>query len=263
MRYSAISLLFLSLLASPGWCHDTWVQTNTNLVRTGDVVHIDLMLGNHGNQHRDFKLASKVSPESCTLEVVAPGGKRYDLKPDLVDLGYAPKEGFWSARFVPGAAGLYAVAQTMDGVFHGVRGVRSAKTYFVASDLLDKVDADIRGFEKPLGHALELVPAAHPVAPMGPGLPLRVQVLYQGKPHPKARTSFIPRGVTSAEGFDTTYERMTDDSGMAEFTPTEGNYYLVVVHHDEPEQKGEDYNATRYTATLAVFVPQVCPCCGE
>src|SRR6185436_2774462 len=51
-----------AFLAAPAFAHDTWVQTNTNVVRTGDAVHVDLMLGNHGNDHRDFKLASKLAP---------------------------------------------------------------------------------------------------------------------------------------------------------------------------------------------------------
>ena len=58
------TLLTLALLVPPVIvsAHDTWVQTNTPLIRVGDAVHIDLMLGNHGNDHRDFKLASKVDP---------------------------------------------------------------------------------------------------------------------------------------------------------------------------------------------------------
>ncbi len=70
----AVSLL----LASAAWAHDPWVQTNTNVIRPGDQVHVDLMLGNHGNNHRDFKLAGKVDPAAGTLEVVAPDGKRYE-----------------------------------------------------------------------------------------------------------------------------------------------------------------------------------------
>src|SRR4029079_7955343 len=106
--------------------------------------------------------------------VVATDGKSYDLKPDLVDLGYAPKEGFHTAKFAPAKAGLYVAAQSSDSVVnHGrpVRSVRSAKAYFVASDSLDKVPAKLPGFDKPLGHKLELVPEANPVAPMGPGHP--------------------------------------------------------------------------------------------
>ena len=44
-------LLYLVLLlgqASTAKAHDTWVQTNTNVIRVGDSVHVDLMLGNHG-----------------------------------------------------------------------------------------------------------------------------------------------------------------------------------------------------------------------
>ena len=55
--------------------HDLWLQTNTTVVRTGDVVHIDCMLGNHGNDHRDFKLAGKPGIETIkNLEVILPDG---------------------------------------------------------------------------------------------------------------------------------------------------------------------------------------------
>ena len=97
--------------------HDTWVQTNTNIVRVGDAVHVDLMLGNHGNDHRDFKLAGKARRRTAiTLDVVGPDGKKHDLKPALVDLGYAPKEGYWTTKFQPTKPGLYTVAQTSDAV---------------------------------------------------------------------------------------------------------------------------------------------------
>lgn len=256
----------LVALAAPAAAHDTWVQTNTNLIRTGDAVHVDLMLGNHGNDHRDFKLASKPDLDRATLTVTAPDGKAYDLVPKLADLGYAPKEGFHSAKFAAATPGLYVVSHTQDKVVnHGkpVRSVRSAKTYFLVSPSLDRVSRDTSGFHKPLGHALELVPEANPAAPMGPGVPIRVRVLLKGKPLPDARVSFIPRGEALAAGFDKTYDRTTDSAGRASFTPKTGNYYLVVVHHKEPATGKAEYDAVLYAATLTVFVPEVCPCCGE
>jgi hypothetical protein len=78
-----------------------------------------------------------------------------------------------------------------------------------------------------------------------------------------AVVSFIPRGEALAEQFDPRYERRTDADGRAGFTPKEGNYYLVVAHREESGEKGEGYDGTKYSATLTVFVPQVCPCCGE
>lgn len=252
--------------AASAVAHDTWVQTNTNLIRTGDAVHIDLMLGNHGNDHRDFKLASKIDLEGATLAVTDPEGKAFDLKPKLTDLGYAPKEGFHSAKFAAAKPGLYSVAHTADRVVnHGkpVRAIRSAKAYFLVSPSLDNVRKDWGGFDKPLGHALELVPEANPVAPMGPGAAIKVRVLFHGKPLADARVSFIPRGETLAEGFDKTYERSTDSAGRANFVPKTGNYYLIVVHHKEPAAANAEYESIAYSATLTVLVPDVCPCCGE
>jgi uncharacterized GH25 family protein len=250
-----------------GWCaaHDTWLQTNTNVVRTGDVVHVDLLLGNHGNDHRDFKLAGKPDVAGSTLQILAPGGKSFDLADRLVDTGYAPQEGFWTTRFEPAETGLYVVGHLSDKImsYAPVRSVKGAKSCFVVSPTLDKVAAENPGFERPLGHPLELVPLANPVTPMGPGTPIRVRLLYQGKPLPSARVSFIPRGHALAEGFDDEYERTTNDSGEASFTPTFGTYYLVVAHHLQPQERGPNYDHTKYSATLCVYVPQVCSCCSQ
>jgi uncharacterized GH25 family protein len=264
LRYSFIALL---AVLSAGRCaaHDTWLQANTNVVRTGDVVHLDLLLGNHGNDHRDFKLAGKADPSEAPFEIVSPSGKRLDLKERLRDTGYTPQEGYWTTRFVPDEPGCYLVAHQSDKVmtYGPVRSVKGAKTCFVASPTLDKIAPKNPGFDRRLGHALELVPVANPVTPMGPGLPLRVQLLYKGKPLSGARVAFIPRGETLAEGEDSQYERTTDAQGETGFTPTFGNYYLIAAHHEEPAESGPGYERTKYSATLCVYVPQLCPCCTE
>lgn len=243
--------------------HDTWVQTNNNIVRVGDAAYIDLLLGNHGNDHRDFKMAGKPDLEASTLEIVLPGGRRLDVKTGLTDQGYAPNEGYWSTRFVATEPGLYMVSSTSDKVvsYAPVRSIKSAKTCFVASKSLDDVPRDNVGFDRPLGHPLELVPTTHPVTPMGPGVPLGVRLLFRDKPLAGARVSFVPRGTTLAEGFDPKFERTTDEQGEARFTPNDGNYYLVVAHHEQPDERGSNYERTKYSATLVVLVPQHCPCC--
>ena len=244
--------------------HDTWVQTNVHIVRVGDAVHVDLMLGNHGNDHRDFKLAGKPTLDgNATFEVIAPDGRRHDLKTAAVDQGLAPKEGYLTARFQPSAAGLYLVSQTSDKVvdYAPKRSVKSGKTFFVASKSLDKVPESNPGFDRVLGHPLELVPVSNPVTPMGPGTAIQVRLLYKGQPLAGARVSFIPRGVALAEGFDEKYERKTDATGRASFEPKEANYYLVAAHHEDAADKGSGYDSTKYSATMTVFVPALCPCC--
>ncbi len=197
--------------------------------------------------------------------MVTPKGKRIDLRPALVDLGYTPAEGFHSARFITAEPGLYAIAQTRDQLLNfgkPKRVIGSAKTYFVASRSLDKVDADQPGFDRPLGHRLELVPEANPVTSMGPESPIKLRLLMDGKPVKGVKVSFIPRGVTLKEGLDEGYERLTDELGRASFTPKLGTYHLVVAHLERPEERGEGYETTHYSATLTVYVPAVCPCCG-
>ena len=248
--------------ARPAAAHDTWVQVSSNLVRPDDVVHVDLFLGNHGNDHRDFKIAGKLgSLEGCTLAVIAPGNKRTDLVPALVDLGYAPKEGFWSGRFVAAEEGLHCVAHTRDGIRHSSRGLKSAKGYFLVSESLDRLPAATRQFAEPLGHPLELVLESHPVLECGAGKKITVRLLLHGKPLPEHRVSFIPRGTELKPDFDPDYERTTDAEGRCNFTPKEGNLLLVVAHHSVAEEKGEGYDKTSYAATLVLDVPQRCSCC--
>lgn len=254
----------LLITASPCWAHDVWLQVNTNLVRVDDAVTIDLMLGNHGNNHRDFKLAGKANPGAGSLAILAPDGTRYDVNDRLTDIGYAPKEGFWSLRFAGRDEGMYVAAWLSEQVvsYAPKRSVQSAKTCFVVSRSLDRVPETNAGFDKPLGHPLELVPVSNPVTPMGPGQAIRVRLLFQGQPLAGETVSFIPRGETLTEEFDPRYERRTDEAGEASFTPTEGNYYLIVAHR-ETDQRGQGYDFTKYSATLCIYVPQLCPCCSE
>jgi len=264
MNIKLISLASLLLIASAAVAHDTWVQTNVNLVRAGDVVDIDLMLGNHGNAHRDFKIAGKVDPKTVTLDVIAPDGTKSDLKPLLVDRGLSEKEGFWSAAFRATTPGLYTVVQTSDRVvaYAPERSIKSAKTFFVASESLDRPTTKNPGFDRAFGHPLELVPQLNPVTPMGPGERLSFKLLYKGQPLAGETVALIPRGATLEGGFDAKHERKTDANGIATFEVSDANLYLAAAHH-ETDEKGDGYTSTKYGATVSVWVPALCACCGD
>lgn len=251
--------------ASTARAHDSWLETNTNVIRVHDTVRIDAMLGNHGNAHRDFKIAGKLSLDGTKISVIEPGGAATDLKPMLHDAGLAENEGFWTAQYRTPKAGLYCVAQSADAVmsYAPVRAVKSAKTFFLASKSLDHVAMFPPGFNRVLGHPLELVPQTNPIAPMGIGTSLRVRLLWKGKPLKNAVLSFIPRGAQLKTGFDARYERHTDAHGDATFEPASANTYLIVAHLEDATAKGKGYDSTKYSATLTVLVPQICACCGE
>lgn len=255
MRF-AMALCTTLTLCGLTHAHDTWVETNTPFIRVGDVLHVDLKLGNHGNEHRDFKLASKITLAPCRLQIVSSTGVAFDLKERLVDTGYAPKEGYWSARFVPTERGLHVVAHTLDTLHGKIRAIKSGKAYFVAApEWKLPVDA-LKGFDKPLGHALEIVPLTDPVTDSEPGRALLVRVHFEDKPLANARVTFIPRGQVLADGLDAEFERTTAADGIAEFTPRDGNVVLVIVHHALPERSGEGYSSTHFAASLTVAVPQ-------
>lgn len=252
-----LRLLFISLisLAAPfALSHDTWVQPNAHVLRTGEVAYIDLMLGNHGNEHRDFRLASKVSLDRCKLELCDPSGKSHDLKPAAADLGMAPKEGFWSARYVTKEDGLHTILHSTEGAHGTIRTIKSAKSYFIAGAVASAVKQG--SFSEPIGYDLEVVPLTNP-ALASAGSEIKVRVDFKKRPLKDARVSFIPRGQVLAAGFDDQFERRTDAHGAASFTPSEGNYLLIVVHHLDPEAKGEGFDKTQYSATLALCVPQL------
>lgn len=246
--------------------HDTWVETNTPLVRTGDVVHLDLKLGNHGNNHRDFKLAGRISPEWTSWEVVTPSGTRKSLKSTASATAAGEKEGYWTTPFVAEEEGVYAVIQSLERVMnHGklVRGIRTAKTFFIASKSLDNPNCDLSACGQPQGLPFELVLESCPLQGVAAERPLKVRLLKGGRPLAGAVVSFIPRGAKLADDFDADYERKTDSEGRAVFTPKAGNLYLVVAHLTAAEEKSAEYEYTSYAATLTVHVPQKCACCLE
>lgn len=241
----------------PAFAHDTWVEVNTPEVREGNVVHVDLKLGNHGNDHRDFKLHSLITLDHATLAVNMPCGCEVDLKPNLIGTAYEEKQGYWTTPYITTKPGLHVVSHELDTLHGKFRAIKSAKTYFVVGTDPTATKGPLMRCDRPLGHPLELVPLTNPVTESGPGKPIRVRVLFEGKPLAEGRVTFIPRGQALAEDFDNKFERRTDSDGVAEFTPENAGIVLVVIHHREMERGGDGYESTAYSATLTVAVPQV------
>jgi len=247
--FLAVSSLFLAW-APFSSAHDSWVQVNTLASPIGQPVYADLMLGNHGNHHRDFKLASKIPLKGSTLVLIAPDGAETDLKERLFDEGMAEKEGYWSTRFFPHTPGLYCLAHTYDAVvsYAPKRALKSGKTYF-------DCEGEAAAFKpRALGHPLEIVPLQDPTG-LRAGDSLPVRVLLRGEPLADTVVSAIPKGVMLAGEFDPAHEARTDARGEARLPLAEANRYLFVVHHKAPEETGKDYqDGTEYGATLTVMV---------
>lgn len=245
---------FLLLAALPlAQAHDTWLETGSATVRVGEYTYVDLMLGNHGNNHRDFKLASKITLDPCTLSVVDPSGSKHDLKPAITDMGSAEKEGFWTAKYVFAKPGLHRFVHTLDTLHRTTRAIKSAKTFVMATD----GGESSTGLANPdicYGFGLELV-LKTPFATIEAGQPIELQVMRSGKPLSEARVTFVPRGTTLAGEFDSDYERISDSEGHVQLVPKEGNVLFAVVHYMAEDESGDGYENTHYSAAMVIQVP--------
>lgn len=246
-------VIAISLSSTKLKAHDTWLECDAATVPVGEYTYVHLMLGNHGNDHRDFKLASKVSLTPCTLAVLTPDGRAVDLKSRMIDRGSAEREGFWSAQYTFVNPGLHRFIHTLDTLHRTTRAIKSAKTFVMAmrpgrpSAIPSRKDA-CHGF------GLELV-LKTPFERIAAGEHLELQVMRSGKPLESARVTFVPRGTTLNEGFDANHERMTDSDGLVRLTPDRGNVFLAVVHHLADDESGDGYEKTHYSAAMVLQVP--------
>ena len=83
------------------------------MIRAGDAVRIDLMLGNYGNHHRNYKLVSKIGVDGVVLKVRSSESKSNDIQERFADAGYAAKADFWTAKFAATTTGLYVVERSL------------------------------------------------------------------------------------------------------------------------------------------------------
>ncbi len=253
-----LSLLLVIFTTSAGSAHDVWLQTNTPIVRTGENVYVDLRLGNHGNHHRDFKLAGRITLDWVSVEHITPDGNKTDIKGRMFATASAEKEGYWTTPLAVSKPGVHCVAESLDRVMnHGksIRSIRTAKTYFLVSDSLDAPTLDRHVHQKPLGLPLELVLQTCPFSEAVAGSPITVQVLHQGKPLADAVVAFIPEGVELSGEFDPEYEFRSDSDGRVSFVPKTGNRHLIVAHYTAEDERSDEYEFTSYASTITIDVP--------
>jgi uncharacterized GH25 family protein len=252
MKRIVYSLLVFLTSIAPLTAHDTWIEAGPLLQPVGEYTYVNLMLGNHGNEHRDFKLASKITLTHCTLSCSSPSGKVVDLKPRIIDMGYAAKEGYWAARYDFAEPGVHEFVHTLDTLHGTIRAVKSAKTYVIAGPSpTSQTESQLGAKSHNLGLELVLETDVNDIAA---GKELRLKVLRSGKPLSDARVAFVPRGVVLAEGMDPDHERLSDSQGLVSYKPVQGNVLLAIVHHAEPKEAGEGYTSTHYSAALVLPV---------
>ena len=90
--------------------------------------------------------------------------------------------------------------------------------------------------------------------------PRRRQVLQVLVDHLKAEATVDFDLLLSTLAADAQYKFWVEGSG---FGAGPRGLDAVVAHYQNLKETGKDYKSTKYSATLTVLVPKVCPCCGE
>ena len=257
--HSAIYGFFIFFIAAATYAHDGWIEVPA-IVEKGQPVTIALMLGNHTNEHRSYRLAGKWDPKFTKLILIDPSGKTDDLTGSLIDLGEdeektGPKgpKGFHIATFTPKVEGVYTVIGREEQVLQfgdepKFRSVRSARAAFAA--LSDPRVADGKkttGFDRTVAidNLWRLVPVSNP-SRLRETDRVTLELRYKGKPFPNQLVSVIPRlkGAASAQ------DLMTDEKGRVKITTGAADTYLVRTKFDErSERKEGQYDLSSYEAT--------------
>lgn len=220
--------------------HDSWVEADHPAAAVGEPIQIDLKLGNHGNDHRDFAVRGVVDLDSSTLDLISPAGTCIDLKPELTRVEQDELT-WWRSRFRPDQPGIWTIASTSDRVvsYAPKRSIKSAKAVVVVGETDAKPQAVM------LGHVLELGMVVD-------GDKVEVTLWFKGQPLAGHRVSCVPRRTMLKEGFDEAHERLTDNAGRARFTLPRGTMCLIVAHHAD-DSSGEGYSSTKYSATVTII----------
>jgi hypothetical protein len=244
-----MALLLIGSTTNLTEAHDTWVQVNSPQQQVGELVFVELCLGNHANDHRDYRLASRLSSlEHCDVVVRDQNGPLHKLTRAMTGFGTAANEGPWIGSWIPDRVGLFHFESQLDIIKGTARARQISRTYFGVGDTSGQA------YIPPSSDfMIDLVPLSDPLsATAGTELVFRVQ--FAGKPQPQARVSFLPLGVTLAEGFDPEYERWSDDDGIVRFTPSKANRYLVITKRIDEVEEVNGINRLAFSASCSLYV---------
>ena len=244
-------LVFLSIASRTNLveAHDTWVQVNSPQQRVNELVFVELCLGNHANDHRDYRLASRLSSlDHCVVMVHDQTRPIHELTGEMTGFGTAANEGPWIGSWTPNQAGRFHLESQLDIVKGTVRARQLSRAFFGVGD------ASGQAYISPSSNfPLDLVPLSDPLAATA-GTELVFRVQFAGEPQPQARVSFLPLGVTLSEGFDPEYERLSDDDGTVRFTPSTANRYLVITKRIDEIAEVNGINRLAFSASCSLYV---------
>ncbi|HZG76345.1 MAG TPA: DUF4198 domain-containing protein [Paenibacillus sp.] len=251
----AAALLTTSSVAS---AHDGWAQT-APIVAAGEVAYVELLFGNHSNEHGSYRIEGNWNEETTKTYAVTPAGDKIDVTGttfytgEVVETDNAKINNGYVATFSALTPGAYIVSVEGDSVFaHGgvaSRTLRSAKSFVAVADvpLLRRVQ-DLRGFGKVVSpDRAEWVPASNPAAAATGGT-VSARLMLKGEPLAGVEATLVRRSTSEAERLT------TDAEGYVTFEAGPADYYLLRAKPATDEKVEGEYESTNYEATMTFVV---------
>ncbi|MCI3922744.1 DUF4198 domain-containing protein [Paenibacillus sp. TRM 82003] len=248
--------LSMALTAS---AHDGWSQVASPIVASGETSYVELLLGNHSNEHKSYRIDGNWNPDTTKAYVVTPTGKKADISGTMFYTGEVsdtdnPRlNNGYVASFSASSPGAYIVSVEGDSIFaHGgvaSRTLRSAKSFAAIADvpLLQRVK-DLRGFGQAVAtDRAEWVPLFNPAATV-PGQEVSAQLMMKGEPLAGIEAALIRRSTSDAETF------VTDENGVVTFVTRSADSYLLRAKPATEEKVEGKYDSTNYEATMTFAV---------
>lgn len=252
-------LLFVGI-ATPVNAHDGWTQTNSTIVEPEENIYIELLFGNHSNDHGSYRIEGNWNEDNTEVNVHTPEGETIDVTSTLFYTGEVEEadetssgvNNYHIASFSAIDSGIYIISGESDSIFSqgdtSIRTLRSAKSFTAVSDVPtfhEAIGMDRFG-EAVTPDRAEFIPHFNPVA-LTPDENVEVQFLREGTPVTEEEVTLIRRSTSESDVL------MTDEDGMVSFTSGPSDYYLLRAS-EETEGEGEDYNVLNYEATMTFAV---------
>jgi uncharacterized GH25 family protein len=247
----ALSILLGTISPAQAGSHNGWSQTNTPIVETGQNAYIELLFGNHSDDHASYRIDRKWVIENSVVKLVTPADETLDITDRFFYMGElteVKEERIWVNNYYAGSfqtteQGAYIIAAEGNFVYGDQEEpvLRSAKS-FVGAAKVPTVNKGkkIKGFDRQVTPGRgELVPLFNPAA-VTPGEEVSAQLLLKGEPVPDIEVAVIRRSDSSD------IRLKTDQDGKISWKTGEADYYLVRAEMDaeDHQQDNGDYEAT-------------------
>lgn len=252
-----ITLLMGIAMAVPvALAHDGWVQTNTPIVEPGEVSYVELLFGNHSNDHASYRIEGTWNADGTDVHVNTPSGQKVNIADTLFYAGETydgVTNNYYIGSFSSTVPGIYIISAEQDSIFaHGdvaSRTLRSAKTFVAVNDypMVSAVQNFTEFDLQVTPDRAELIPLFNPVAAKTDE-EVSVQLLQRGEPLAEAEVTLIRRSTSDSERYK------TNEEGIVTFTTGPADYYMLRAMPTFDEGVAGEYEQTNYEATMTFIV---------